>query len=204
MEYLLTNSPIPGMLMWIIIYISDYYLTLAIVKAYRDFDAIKFEKSMELTPQFQKDIEGQVRVSKRHVSLLILVTLMILVFWFISVGYFGWTSLYSFFLGLLILMEVAIHMRHFRNGYQIRVLRREGGIIGSITFSQRFSYLTSAFDFYAFAVLYFLFFLLTFSFFFLGGAVACIRVGLSHSGLAKKTIPHPERSMSQNADSSSG
>ncbi|MBI2331806.1 MAG: hypothetical protein HYU84_06565 [Chloroflexi bacterium] len=203
MEYLLTSSPIPGMLLWIILYISDYYMTLAVVKAYKDFDAIKFEKSMELTPQFQKDVEGQALVSKRHVILLLLFTLLILAFWYLAVGYFGWTWLYSFLLGLLILLEVAVHMRHFRNGYQIRVLRREGGITGGITFSQRFSYLTSAFDFYAFAVLFFLFFLLSFSPFFLGGAIACFRVGLSHGGFAKKAAIQTAPSMSQHADSSS-
>ena len=201
MEYLLTSSPIPGMLMWIIIYISDYYMTLAVVKAYKDFDVIKFEKSMELTPQFQKDVEEQTPVSRRHVILLLLITLLILVFWYLTVGYFGWTWLYSFFLGLLILMEAAVHMRHFRNWYQIRVLRREGGITGSIIFSQRFSYLTSAFDFYAFAVLLLLFFLWTFSFFFLGGAVACFRVGLNHGGLAKKVAIQTTPSTSGHADS---
>jgi len=204
MEYLLTSSPIPGMVLWIIVYISDYYMTLSVAKAYKDFDTIKFEKSMELTPQFQKDVDGQVRVSRRHITLLLLITLLILIFWYITVGYFNWTWLYSFFLGLLILLEAAVHMRHFRNWYQIRVLRKEGGITGSIMFSQRFSYLTSAFDLYAFAVLFFLFFLWTFSFFFLGGAIACFRVGLNHSGLAKKTISQPVPSTSQHADSSSG
>ena len=202
MEYWLTRSPIPGMLAWIIIYISDYYMTLAIVKAYKDFDAIKFEKSMELTPQFQKDVENQSRISKRHVILLLLMSAMILVFWLLAIEYLGWAWLYSFFLGLLILLEVAVHMRHFRNGYQIRVLRREGGVTGSIIFSQRFSYLTSAFDFYAFAGLFFLFFLLTFNFFFLGGAVACLRVGFSHNRFAQKLSSQPAP-VSQNANPSS-
>lgn len=204
MEYFLTGSPIPGLLLWIALYISDYYMTLAVVRAYKDIGVISFEKSMELTPQFQKDVEAQVRVSRRHAAYLVLVSLLILVFWYASVWFFYWPWLYSFFLGLLLLMEIAVHVRHFRNWYTARLYRREGGLTGSITYSQRFSYLTSAFDLYIFAALFLAFFLLTYSFFFLGGAVACLRIGLAHGGYARKLAPQPAPSMGQNADSSSG
>lgn len=192
MEYLLTSSPIPGMILWIILYISDYYMTLSTAKGYRDTQEIKFEKSFELNPAFQKDIDSQTRVSRRHVTFLILYTAAVLFFWFIAVKMFDAAWGYSFFLGLLILMEVTIHMRHFRNWYFLKMFRSKGGITGGITYAQWFSYQVSAFEFYCFAILYLLFFLLTYSFFFLGGVVICLRIGISHSNLAKKTaLQHP-------------
>jgi hypothetical protein len=179
-------------------------MTLAIVQAFKDIGVINFEKGMELTPQFQKDVEGQVRISRRHVIYLILTSSLIPLFWYLAVWALGLLWLYSFFLGLFVLMEVAVHVRHLRNWYTARVYRREGGLSGSLTYSQRFSYLVSAFDLYIFAVLFALFFLLTFSFFFLGGAIACLRVGFGHGRLAGKSAPAIPSTIVQNEDSSPG
>ncbi len=204
MESWLLGSPYPGIVLWLILYVSDYYTTLAIVRAFRKIEAIKFENGMELTPQFRKDVEGQARVSGRHIAFLILTSLAIPLFWYLSVWILGWTWLYSFLLGFFILMEVVVHLRHFRNWYTARVYLRERGLSGNITYSERFSYLASAFEFYLFAILFVLFFLLTFNPFFLGGTVSCLRMGLGHDGLARKIEPQAAPPLSQNADPSSG
>ena len=189
MEFLLTGTPIPGMLLWFVLYISDYYMTLFAAKGFKEIGVLTFEKSFELTPQFQKDIDGQERISGRHLFYLFTYTLVILVFWFLFVKFSGQIRLYSFFIGALILLEVAIHMRHFRNWHQIRVYKREGGLRGNLMFGQRFSYLLSAFDLYSFSVLFLIFFAVTFSPFLLGGAFSCFTTGFRHSRYAKKSPP---------------
>jgi len=203
MEYLLTSSPILGMLLWITLYISDYYMTLSSAKGYKEMSVMRFENSFELNPAFQKDIDSQTKVSSRHVTFLILYTAAILFLWFVAVRMFNAAWAYSFFIGMLVLMEVTIHMRHFRNWYFLRVFRSKGGITGGITYAQWFSYQVSAFEFYCFAALYLLFFLLTYSFFFLGGVMICLRIGVSHSNLAKKVERQHSASVAKNENSSS-
>lgn len=204
MEFLLTYTPIPGIVLWIILYISDYYMTLAAAKGYKEAGVIQFEKSLELNPAFQKDINSQTKVSTRHLIFLFIYSMAIPIFWFITVQMFEVYWAYSFFIGALILMEVTIHMRHLRNLYLLYVFRNSGGITGSITYAQWFSYKISAFDFYLFSILYLLFFLLTYSFFFLGGLVICLRIGVSHTMLARKAATQPKNALVQNADSPSG
>lgn len=199
MEYILTSTPIPGMLLWAALYISDYYMTLAAARGYKDIGVFKFEKSFELTPQFQKDIDGQSRISRRHILYLFAYTIIIPVFWFLGVRILRMDWLYSFLIGALLLLEVAVHMRHFRNWKQIHIYKREGGVTGSIIFGQRFSYLSSAFDLYLYAVLFLLVFLVTFSPFFLGGTFSCYLTGLKHSRLAQKLSP-PQKDQLANSD----
>lgn len=200
MESWLIASPYPGMFLWLVLYIGDYYMTLAAAKGYKEIGVIQFEKSLELNPIFQKDIDTQAKVSKRHILFLVLFEIGIPVFWFVTVGMFdaGWG--YSLFIGMILLMEVTIHIRHFRNLYLLKTYRAKGGITGSITYAQWFSYRVSAFDFYCFAVLYFLFFLLTCSFFFLGGLVICVRIGVTHSSYARKFASQSSLPAAQNAD----
>jgi hypothetical protein len=188
MEYWLTYSPLPGMILWIFLYISDYYLTLYSAKGFREIGHIHFEKSFELTPQYQKDIDGLVKVSRRHIALLVVYTLVLLLLWWIFADllYAGW--IYSIYLGMSILMEVAVHLRHLRNVFMIRLVRAHGGIDGEVTYRQWFSYRVSANEMYLIALLYLFVAIITFSLFFLGGALMCFGLGVRHNYYAKKAI----------------
>lgn len=188
MENYLAVSPIPGMVLWIILYISDYYLTLISARGFREVDVFRFEGSLELTPQFQKDINEQNHFSKRHISYLIIYTLVVLIFWFLAVWYLKADWLYLFYLGAFLLLEVAVHFRHFRNLRQISLLKKIGGVEGSVIFRKRFSYMLSAFDLYSFAVLFLLVSVLTFSPFFLGGMLTCFATGYRHMSYARREI----------------
>src|SRR6266498_1633515 len=66
MQYLLATSPWYGVILWIILYISDYYLTIYSARGFREIGHFQFEGSMELTPQFQNDVNNLRPVSKRH------------------------------------------------------------------------------------------------------------------------------------------
>src|SRR5215207_6113340 len=110
MELWLARSPWIGVILWIILYISDYYLTIYSARGFREIGHFRFEGSFELTPQYQKDIDELKPVSKRHIILLILYSLLIVCIWWLTkqIPFFPWT--YMLYLGMFLLMEVAVHL----------------------------------------------------------------------------------------------
>jgi hypothetical protein len=186
MEFWLATSPVPGVILWIILYISDYALTIYSARGFREIGHFQFEGSFELTPQFQKDINALKPISKRHVILLILYSLLIVFIWWFTkrLLFFPWT--YLLYLGMFLLLEVAVHLRHLRNASLIHEIRKGGGVEGQISYKKWFSYRISASEFYLYSALFLLFAALTYSPFFLGGAIMCFGTGFKHNRLAKK------------------
>ena len=64
MELWLAQSPWIGIILWIILYISDYYLTIYSARGFRQIGHFKFEGGPELTPQYEKDIEALKPISR--------------------------------------------------------------------------------------------------------------------------------------------
>jgi len=186
MENWLSISPWPGVVLWMILYISDYYLTIYSARGFREVGHFHFEGSFELTPQYQKDIDSLNPLSRRHIILLFLYSSLIYLLWLVFVRLFNLPWAYNLYLGMFLLIEVAVHMRHFRNVFLIRELRKNGGADGEITYRKWFSYRVSAFDLNLFGILFMLIAGLTFSTFFLGGALMCFGTGFKHNRLAKK------------------
>ena len=186
MEYWLARSPWPGVVLWIILYISDYYLTIYSARGFRGIGHFQFEGSYELTPQFQADVDALKRISARHIALLVLCSILIVTLWWVIVRLLALPWLYNLYLGLFLLVEVAVHLRHLRNVFLIREIRRHGGVEGQISYRKWFSYRVSAFEFYSMGTLFLMVAVLSFSSFFLGGALVCFGTGLKHSRLAKK------------------
>ncbi len=191
MQYWLTTNPWIGIVLWIILYTSDYYITVYCARGFREIGHIQFGGSFELTPQYQKDIDNLCPVSKLHLILLVMYSLVILIIWWIThlTFYLQWT--YPFYLGMFLLLEVAVHVRHLRNVAIIREVRKNGGVEGQIAYKKWFSYRISANDLYLSAMLFLLVALLTYSLFFLGGALMCYATGLKHARLAKKAKSNP-------------
>ena len=187
MQYWLATSPWSGVILWIILYTSDYYLTLYSARGFREIGHFQFEGSFELTPQYQNDIDNLQPVSKLHLALLVAYSLLILAVWWITrlSAFLEWA--YPLYLGMFLLMEVAIHLRHLRNVALVREVRRSGGVEGEIRYKKWFSYRISAAEIYIYATLFLLIALLTYSLFFFGGAIMCYAMGLRHSRMAKKT-----------------
>jgi hypothetical protein len=186
MQYWLASNPWYGVILWIILYTSDYRLTIYCARGFREIGHIQFEGSFELTPQYQKDIDALNPVSRLHLFLLFAYSLLILAIWWIThlAAYFEWT--YSLYLGMFLLLEVAVHLRHLRNFFLIREIRKNGGLDGQLTYKKWFSYRNSATDLYLTATLFLLVAVLTYSTFFLGGAIMCYGTGFKHARLAKK------------------
>ena len=198
METWLATSPWPGVVLWIILYISDYYLTIYSARGFRELEHFQFEGSFELTPQYQKDIDAHNPISKLHITLLILYSLLIVFIWWFTQYFLYLHWAYLLYLGMFLLLEVAVHVRHLRNVSLIREIRKNGGVEGQITYQKWFTYKVSAFEFYLSSILFLIIAALTYSLFFLGGAIICLGTGFKHSRLAKKAKSnHPQMVASQ-------
>jgi hypothetical protein len=187
MEYWLATSPWPGVVLWIILYVSDYNLTIYSARGFREIGHFQFEGSYELTPQFQNDVDALKPVSMRHLVLLAIYSLLIFLLWWAIVGWLASPRLYNLYLGVFLLVEVAVHLRHLRNVFLVREIHKYGGVEGQISYRKWFSYRVSAFEFYLIGVLFLIVAVLSFSTFFLGGALVCFGTGFKHNRLAKKT-----------------
>jgi hypothetical protein len=187
MQYWLATNPLYGVVLWIILYTSDYYLTLYSARGFREIGHFQFEGSFELTPQYQKDIDNLRPVSRLHLILLVAYSGLILILWWITrlSAFLEWS--YPLYLGMFLLLEVAVHLRHLRNIALIREIKRNGGVEGQVIYRKWFSYRISASELYLHATLFLLIAVLTYSLFFLGGAIMCYGMGFRHSRMAKKT-----------------
>ena len=186
MELWLARSPWFGVILWIILYISDYYLTIYSARGFKEIGHFQFEGSFELTPQYQRDIDALNPISRLHVILLILYSLVIIAIWYLFVYFLGLPWAYLLYLGMFLLVEVAVHMRHFRNIFLIREIKKNGGASGQISYEKWFSYRVSAFELYLYFGLFLIVAALESSPFFLGGAIMCFGTGFKHNRLAKK------------------
>jgi hypothetical protein len=192
METWLATSPWPGVILWIILYTSDYFLTIYSARGFREIGHFQFEGSFELTPQYQKDIDALKPISRLHITLLILYSLLILFIWWLTERFFLYLPwAYLFYLGMFLLLEVAVYLRHLRNVSMIRAVKKHGGIEGQLTYRRWFTYTVSASEFYLYSALFLLTAILTFSPFFFGGALMCFATGLKHSRMAKKAKTNP-------------
>jgi len=177
------------------LYTGDYYLTIYSARGFREIGHFRFEGSFEPTPQYQKDIDALKPVSRLHIVLMIAYSLLIFAIWWLTriTIYIQWS--YLLYLGMFLLLEVAVHLRHLRNVSLIREIKKNGGVEGQISYRKWFTYRISAFEFYMFSVLFLLIAALTYSLFFLGGAIMCFGTGFKHSRMAKKAKSNPPQAV---------
>ena len=189
MPELLLNNLWPGLVAWAILYCSDYGLTITCSRLYHSgaSDKIVFEGSYEITPYFQRDINSLRLVSPRFLTALLLGLVCLAVVWWLATE--SWPAVYSLALGAMILPELAIHMRHFRNLLLFRALIRTDEARGHIEYSRRLLLRMSSFELLTFSGLFSVLFLFTRSFFVLGGAVACLSLAGKHWRLTRKHFP---------------
>ncbi len=179
MEILLIQNPWLGMILWTLIYISDYAMTIASARKYRINPHLEFEDSYELTPQFEKDVNALNPISKRHILLLLLTNLILLILWWLF-SLLGTTRGFSLILGMFLLMEVGVHFRHLRTYHSLSLNESRGGLEGKISYRRWFLFSTSAFEFICFSALFLLTSVLTNSLFFLGGSISCLSLAINH------------------------
>ncbi len=132
---LLFNYFWPGMVVWSLLYISDYALTIACARLYRAQQTILFEGSYELTPFYQRDIDSLRVVSPRFVFILLL-TLGMLGFLWILNQQSAAPELWQFMLGYLIIIQLAVHTRHLRNLFLFRSINNTNLVHGRIEYTR--------------------------------------------------------------------
>lgn len=176
-----------GLAVWATLFISDYALTLTCARMYQSGvrDKIAYEGSYELTPYFQKDIDSLRRVSPRFILSLLWSSALLFVVWRL-VGH-SVPEMYAFALGAMILVQLAIHMRHFQNLFLFRAAASDA-VRGRIEYFRQLVLRSSSFQMIEFSGLFFALFAFTHSWFVLGGGVICLSVAGKHWRLARREV----------------
>lgn len=167
------------LLLWIALYISDYYLTLYGARLYQGGarDHLVIEGSYELNPYFQPEISQLRFISLRFLVALAASCLLLL----ILRGFADdWPWLFVFACGGMILLETAVHTRHIRNIVTFRQMKSGQGVKGRIEYSRWVTYRTSAIDMFAFAAIFLALALIVGSWFCFGGTVSCTGLAVRH------------------------
>jgi hypothetical protein len=195
MTTLFADSLWPGLLTWMALYVSDYWLTLYCAWLYqaKARSKVSFEGSYELNPLFQKDVDAGVRVSPRFVFAMLVSCAWVAMVWWLTRQPPRWPQAYEFVLGMLILLELAVHVRHARNVVLFRTGVGADGIQGQMHYPRALMLRMSSTEFLAFAGLFGAAFVVTGRPFLLGGATTAAATGIKHLRLARKHVGRSER-----------
>jgi len=180
------NNIWPGTVVWSLLYISDYALTIACARLYRVQEKIVFEGSYEITPFFQRDINSLRVVSPRFLAILVLTVTMLSVLWALTEQ--STPELYQFALGSLIGVQLAVHMRHLRNLFMFRAINSTDEVHGRLEYARTLLLRMSSLECLAFSGLFLVLFIFTRSWFILGGATGCFSLAVKHRRLASKPL----------------
>ena len=175
----------PGMVLWGLLYISDYALTITCARLYGRQETIVFEGSYEITPFFQRDINSLRAVSPRFVFILLLTLGSLGLLWILNESSPA-PELWQFALGALIGVQLAVHMRHFHNLVLFRSINNTDLIRGRIEYSRPVALRASSWECFAFSGFYLMLFAFTGSWFILGGVATCFSLGVKHRRFAAK------------------
>jgi ribosomal protein S18 acetylase RimI-like enzyme len=192
----LTETPWIALAIWVVLYLSDYYLTIwgATLRKEKAAALIDTGGSYELTPVFRADVDALRWVSPTFLWHLFLSVLVLLFVWWLTVRHSEFPPGFLFVVGALVLLEVAVHIRHVRNILFFRALRTPGATEGHIRHSQWLILHLSATDFISFAMLFVVCFVVTGNLFFIGGTLTCLATGLAHEQRSRR-IPRVRRAL---------
>lgn len=180
-SYLLSHPWIPT-LTWVILYTSDYYMTLWGARLYHAQSIMEFEGSYELTPEYQKDVDNQRKFSPTFLLWLIFGAAVLLATGLVSEDIL---FLYGILVGALLLPEVVVIIRHIDNIIIFKQLAASNpGVSGHIRYCKRFTYHMSSVQMLGLAVLAVLAFALTGSAILLGGVLKLILLAVQHLRLS--------------------
>jgi hypothetical protein len=176
----------PGVAVWVVLYISDYALTIKCARLYKMgvSEKLVFEGSYELTPYFQRDINSLRIISPRFIVMLIYSSVLLTMIWMLSL--ITYRPLYAFALGAMVLIELTIHLRHLHNFFMFRAIIRSDAASGRIEYTRMFILRGSATDLAVFSVFYLILAGLLQNWFFLGGAATCLSTAVKHLKLARQ------------------
>jgi Na+/serine symporter len=152
--HVLTDGPWLSIALWALLYVSDYAFTIACARMYHAGvrDILVFEGSFELTPFFQKDVDALRTLSPRFVLALLWGIAMLALLWWLSRD--SWPEVYDFALGALVLVQLAVHVRHVRNFVLFRKTLAGRGVQGRVEYARPLMLQLSALELACFAIVY--------------------------------------------------
>lgn len=174
-----------GPLLWSVLYISDYWFTVTCARMFRQQNVIVIEGSFELNPVFQKDIDALRAVSPKFLLFLFLSAGLLSLMWYLTT-FLESPEFYFFTLGMMISVQLAVHMRHIQNWFLYRYDIGPDGIQGRVEYPRRIILQRSALEFASFAALLLILFALTEQWFFLGGSLTCCSTAVRQYRLAAR------------------
>src|SRR5262249_36228336 len=141
-----TESLWPGLSAWILLYISDYSLTVHCARLYQERvrDKVALEGSYEITPYYQRDIDTLKRISPRFLAAMAGISAFLALIRYGTAGTPIGGMIYEFFLGVLILTQLAVHVRHLRNVVTFHIGFGDDGVRGHIEYPRWLTLRTSA------------------------------------------------------------
>jgi hypothetical protein len=174
-----------GPLVWALLYISDYTFTLTCARLYQAGarDKMAVEGSIEITPFYQNDIDALRRVSPRFIAVLVIGVVALCLPAQTTAQ--ASPNFFSFIIGALIIVQLAVHTRHVRNYILFRAMLTDA-VRGRLEYSRPVLLKASSMDMFTFAAMFAVMATFTASPFVLGGAVGSAIVGMQHRGLASK------------------
>ena len=177
----LARSPWPGVILFAVLYASDYVLTLVSARLYasRGRHKIVLEGSYELNPVFQKHVDSGRWFSLRWLIGVSSLCLLAAALWWLS-ELSGGYQLYLFVVGGMLFLQMALHTRHLRNLHLFATALGDDGIRGRIEYPRWVILSSSAFEFLVFAGLYAVAYVVTESVLLLGGTVLCLLAAAKH------------------------
>jgi hypothetical protein len=171
------------MVVWGLLYVSDYALTIVCARLYGRQETIVFEGSYEITPFYQRDIDSFRVVSPRFIFILLLILGALGLLWILNESSPA-PELWQIALGALIGVQLAVHMRHLRNLVLFRSIIHTEFVRGRIEYGRTVILRASSWECFAFSGFFLTLFAFTRSWFILGGGLACFSLGVKHRRLA--------------------
>jgi hypothetical protein len=175
-------SPWPATTAWALIYFSDYRLTLAGARLYKQGadKHLRFEGSYELNPAFVEAVDALRSFDAKFVVYWATSIVIVLGWWFLGVGWFELPSAFCLLAGVLFGRELAVHARHLRNIALFRMLRSEDAAEGSICYRRWVSLRLSGLDMVLQAALFTALAAAVASWTLAGAAFGCATLGVAH------------------------
>ena len=172
---LLVDNFFLAMSLWLALMVSDNLLSFWSVKLYRQGakDHMVLEDGSEINIFFRDDVVHQRIFSPFFVFVISITYLMAWLVWSYSLYSAPGKGIFEFFLGLIILIHLPLHLRHARNLLSFHYLRLSHGVEGRIKFASWLTARLTVITLLSASLVYIALFFFSQRVFFLGGALSC-------------------------------
>jgi hypothetical protein len=193
MRYFLLENAWIVTIVWGLVYLADYYLTIYGARLFRTAleERVKFGGSYELTPVFRKDVDALKLFSPNFLWRWVLSMALFPAVFYLSFYVLETGLPYNVLAGGLFLRSTPILIRHARNIALARMARQPGNMEGWVQYSQKLNLRLSAVELWGFAAFYLVIAVVLPSGFFAGGALVTALTAWQHWALARKAAAQP-------------